>query len=132
MNRRAVRFRTSLSARIQYGVVKMDCELQDLSSSGARIALPPDIPLPHRFDLSIPERGETLACRLVWFEAGQCGVEFIDQTVHSDLPRRVLALEAEIAALRSELQDIRLELRASPPVPAERHKPRLLRSALKP
>lgn len=121
MNRRAIRLRTLLSARIIHGVIKIDCEVRDISTCGARLALPAGVPLPHRFDLYIRQRGETHACRLVWFSEGQCGVEFVDpsaaplpQDAESNLSNRILSLEAEVVSLRKQLEQVRLEIHGRP------------------
>ena len=121
MNRRAIRLRTLLSARIVHGTIEIDCEVRDISTCGARLALPAGVPLPHRFVLCLRQRGETHACRLVWFTEGQCGVEFIEPAAapqphesEANLANRVLHLEAEVAALRKQLEQVRGEVQARP------------------
>ena len=119
MNRRAIRLRTLLSARISFGAIEVDCEVRDISTCGARLALPPGVPLPHHFDLFILQRRQTRKCRLVWFSEGQCGVEFLDQEIAPDareseptLFSRMAQLEAELALMRNELREVRRELQA--------------------
>ncbi len=117
--RKAVRVRSLLGATIIHsdGAMKIECHVRDISKSGARLSLSPHILLPQQFDLYIAQRRETHPCRLVWFNEGQCGVEFLDQRPEPapapaampglDLMARLMQLEAENATLRAEVDRLR-------------------------
>jgi hypothetical protein len=54
------------------------CVLVDISTTGARLRVPPDVIIPDRFRLSVAALSLGKACRLRWRRANEVGVEFDD------------------------------------------------------
>ena len=66
--------------RIKLGMFKsIDCEVADLSSSGAQLTVPANIELPDTFQLSIKGSGKrrVYKCSKRWSRDNVTGVEFI-------------------------------------------------------
>ena len=54
----------------------LDCEVRNLSSTGARVATPNTSDLPDRLTMTF-DSGRTLrACRIVWRKPNEAGLEF--------------------------------------------------------
>ena len=90
----------------------MDCQVRNISPTGARLALSDTVALPEEFDLHVPQKGRTYRARLRWRDKDSIGVELVaDQApvqapaqaprqAQADLARRVAELETENATLR--------------------------------
>ena len=59
--------------------------------------------LPERFEISIPQQGETLAARITWRRGEELGIVFVGAEASQDLAERVRVLETENAELRKLL-----------------------------
>ncbi|MET0532005.1 MAG: PilZ domain-containing protein [Microvirga sp.] len=55
----------------------LECAVQDLSSSGAKLAFASPEGIPFEFDLEIPTKGSRQRARLVWRQGSICGVRFL-------------------------------------------------------
>ena len=74
--RRSPRIPVQIEARVQFSgtASKIECVIRDLSSTGAGLSLPDDIPLPEAFRLERLDTGEHHHSRLVWSRGRRCGV----------------------------------------------------------
>jgi hypothetical protein len=70
------------------------------------LALPSSQGVPEMFDLRIPQRNETIPCRVRWRRQDGVGVEFN----LPPSPKQVATLEAEIARLREIIEQLKAEL----------------------
>lgn len=97
---RAERVRTILGARAIFnnGRSTIDCQIRNLSETGARLALNEGLSLPGAFDLEAPSRNKTWRVLLRWRTKDAAGVQFVD-----DGARKVAgAADDELTALRNE------------------------------
>ena len=112
-HRSATRARSFLKAQIRFnnGMSTMDCIIRDLSDGGARLEISDSVAIPSSFDLYIPKKDETRRASVHWRTAEQVGVAFHDASdVKIERPEvmdRVARLEAEVAALRQLVEDMR-------------------------
>ena len=106
------RLRSLIAATILYnnGQSTLDCVIRNLSEDGAKLAVPAEIALPDRFELAIPQRNKLYRAAMVWRRADEVGISLEDPCTAPDEPasdavlrRRVRALEAEIAQLKSRI-----------------------------
>jgi hypothetical protein len=77
--RRAKRRRVKLTAMIyaRDGRVIAECEVRDVSATGAQLALPREIDLPREFVLSLAQAGQVRRrCKKVWQFSILAGVAF--------------------------------------------------------
>jgi hypothetical protein len=98
----------------------IDCLIRDYSEQGARLKFSEAANIPEAIELYIPNKEEIHRARVEWRTGNEMGVSFGEE-VHSpstvpdaaqgDLPTRVLRLEAEVAALRRIVNDLRAEHR---------------------
>ena len=113
--RRAPRIRSLIGARIVFnnGLATVDCLIRDVSETGAKLIVSSPVPLPDRFELTVPQKGTTRRVRVVWRRATEIGVRFEDEQApeqasapqsEAALKRRIRALEAEVARLQSRIQ----------------------------
>ena len=79
--RRSPRIPVQIEARVQFSgaASEIECVIRDLSSTGAGLTLPDDIPLPEAFRLERLDTGEHHHSRLVWSRGRRCGVSFQTQ-----------------------------------------------------
>ena len=54
-----------------------DCQVLDLSGSGARLAVKPEGLIPDTFILRLRRTGDRKCCSVVWRAGDQIGVEFL-------------------------------------------------------
>jgi hypothetical protein len=107
----------------------LDCAIRNISETGARLVLSDSVTLPQEFDLHVPHRGRTYRARLRWRDADSVGVELFanEEAVAAaerdrapPKPRMAQDIEAENAALRAEVHELRRMLEAAGvPVPAQ-------------
>ena len=75
------------------------------------------VTLPEEFDIEVPQRGRTYRARLCWRDEQSAGIEFVLDTTESsgraDSNGRIAELEAENAALRLRIFDLREKLDAA-------------------
>jgi hypothetical protein len=76
--RRHRRREAAFRARIVFcnGSTAVPCLVQNISSSGAKLALVTAVDLPWHFELEIPQLALKVEARVVWRRAEQCGVTF--------------------------------------------------------
>lgn len=56
----------------------VECTVRDFSPSGARIALTGNATIPDHFCLVIPKKDQEFVARLVWCNAHEAGLSFIE------------------------------------------------------
>lgn len=114
--RKQPRSRSMLGAQIVFNdnATKIECRVRNISPTGVKIAVGEYLAFPARFELQVPQRGETYEARLVWRHSDEAGLEFVTNepasTSPEDLARRVQQLEAENAALRRKANDLKAQL----------------------
>ena len=80
-----------------------DCQILDLSPTGARIKIDPGADLPEMFNIFIPARAETRVCKLRWNRDGQIGVEFVgNEQITTNVA--LIELNARMAKLEARLE----------------------------
>jgi hypothetical protein len=120
--RSSSRQKSFLQGRIYYNNRRstVDCLIRDLSEAGARLKLSEAITVPEAMELYIPNREEVHRARVEWRSGNEMGVSFGDEVrapsvapdaAQADLPTRVQRLEAEVAALRRIINELRAENR---------------------
>jgi PilZ domain len=94
----------------------MDCLIRDLSEEGARIIFSHTVNVPEVIELYIPQREQTVRARVKWRHGDEVGLDFSDHVraraapEESDLGKRVAQLEADVAALRRFIKQLKREL----------------------
>jgi hypothetical protein len=108
--RKLARNRTFLGGVIAFNhrSSTMDCLVRNLSAEGAKISFNNTAAVPGEFDLLIKQKGCSLRARLVWRQAGEAGITFMNESVAGapiplDWARRLRDCEADNAALRRRL-----------------------------
>jgi len=99
----------------------VDCLIRDYSDTGARLRFSEAANVPEAIELYIPNKDEFHRARIEWRSGNEMGVSFGDEirapsitpeaAAQGDLPTRVQRLEAEVAALRRIVNDLRAENR---------------------
>ena len=78
LDRREVRCQVQAEGRIRLGWRKwVSCEIRDISSGGARIAVADEVDLPEQFHLESDLFEGRKACMRRWEFGSETGVEFI-------------------------------------------------------
>ncbi|MDP2355479.1 MAG: PilZ domain-containing protein [Beijerinckiaceae bacterium] len=77
---RAARSRTLIGARAMFneGRSSLDCQIRNLSATGARLNFESTLGLPNTFVLEIPSRGQLVAVAVRWRKEAAVGVEFVE------------------------------------------------------
>ena len=95
----------------------LDCLIRDISPCGARLVFSDAVTTPDQLDLYIPQKEQTLRTQVVWRHGQEIGVAFaqgaqVDNALAEggDLGERVQRLEAEMAALKRMLKQIKSEV----------------------
>jgi hypothetical protein len=95
----------------------VDCLIRDLSEQGARVIFSEAVNVPDAVELYIPQKEETLRAHVQWRHGDEAGLAFPDGLSSrdvvpdaGDLAQRVAHLEAEVAALRRALKQLKNEL----------------------
>lgn len=94
----------------------VDCLIRDISDVGARVVFSDTVAVPDAVELYIPQKEQTLRAHVQWRHGEELGLAFVDagsQPRRSDgveLVNRVTKLEAEVAALRRMLKQLKSEL----------------------
>ncbi len=109
--RRLDRVRTILAAQaiLGRGLPDIDCQIKDLSDTGARLYVDSKTFLPEQFELRIPKKNVSRVAQVRWRNGTLVGVQFIlDRwTVErSDPVARIHQLEAENADLRRRVAEM--------------------------
>lgn len=112
--RTAERVRTIFAGRavIGAGFADVNCQVKDLSATGARIAVPERTVIPDHFELHIPTRGIESRVTVRWREGRMLGVTFAGEhhAQPGDQSARVRELEAEVRDLRRRLAEMSARL----------------------
>jgi hypothetical protein len=121
--RRHPRQKSFLQGRIFYNNRRssVDCLIRDYSDSGARLKFSEAITVPEVMELHVPNRDEMYRARVEWRNGNEMGVSFADEAhspaiapdaaAQGDLTARIQKLEAEVAALRRIVNELRAEHR---------------------
>jgi hypothetical protein len=102
--RRSTRSKALIGALALFneGRLSVECQIRDISSTGAKLLISSMIPLPHEFMLQVPSRGQTYKVVLRRRHGDQAGVEFVDQCA--------LAPEMAVAVFDMTLDQLRDEV----------------------
>ena len=125
VERRAVsRQKSFLQGRIYFNHRRssVDCLIRDFSENGARLRFAEAANVPEAIELYIPNKDEFHRARVEWRSGNEMGVSFGDEVrspsvvpepaaAQGDLPTRVQRLEAEVAALKRIVNELRAEHR---------------------
>jgi len=93
----------------------VDCLIRDISDVGARVVFSDTVAVPDAVELYIPQKEQTLRAHVQWRHGEELGLAFTDAGSQpnrsaDELVDRVTKLEAEVAALRRMLKQIKSEL----------------------
>ena len=95
----------------------VDCLIRDISDVGARVVFSDTVAVPDAVELYIPQKEQTLRAHVQWRHGEELGLAFLDAGAQpnragggAELVERVSKLEAEVAALRRMLKQIKSEL----------------------
>ena len=94
----------------------VDCLIRDISDVGARVVFSDTVAVPDAVELYIPQKEQTLRAHVQWRHGEELGLAFIDagaqpnRSADGELVERVSKLEAEVAALRRMLKQLKSEL----------------------
>ena len=94
----------------------VDCLIRDISDVGARVVFSDTVAVPDAVELYIPQKEQTLRAHVQWRHGEELGLAFIDagaqpnRSADGELVERVSKLEAEVAALRRILKQLKSEL----------------------
>lgn len=110
---RAERVRTILGARAIFngGRSAIDCQIRNMSETGAKLTLDEGLSLPPTFDLEVPARNKIFRVMLRWRTKDAAGVQFVDEglkarAAQGDVADELVALRNENAALRRRVADL--------------------------
>ncbi len=114
-SRKTERSRAILGATVIYNNKNstVECQIRNISKTGARLSISDTVSLPEEFDIEVPQKGKTYRARLCWRDESSAGIEFVLEAAASPAPGlqgRVAELEAENAALRLRIFDLRERL----------------------
>lgn len=75
---RAARSRTLIGARALFndGRSSFDCQIRNMSATGARLSFESTVGLPNTFVLEIPSRGQLINVIVKWRRVAAVGVKF--------------------------------------------------------
>jgi len=91
----------------------MSCLVRDLADDGARIIFSQSVTIPETINLHIPQRDKTFRAKVQWRRGDEIGLALTaEETVaatsqESELIQRVAQLEAEIAALKRTIKQLK-------------------------
>ncbi|MDB5650150.1 MAG: type pilus assembly PilZ, partial [Hyphomicrobiales bacterium] len=110
---RAERVRTYIGARAVFnnGQSTMDCQVRNLSATGAKLSLSESVGLPSVFTLEIPSRQKSYRAELRWRSGESVGVEFVEPAASHDRQQAsgaddIEAVRAENAILRRRVGEL--------------------------
>jgi hypothetical protein len=121
--RSATRQKSFLQGRIYFNNRRssVDCLIRDYSETGARLKFSETAAVPEAIELYIPNKEEVHRARVEWRSGDEMGISFgevarspsvaPEAATSGDLATRVQALEAEVAALKRTLNDLRAGIR---------------------
>jgi hypothetical protein len=121
--RLSARQKSFLQGRIYFNNRRssVDCLIRDYSEAGARLKFSESIAVPEAIELYIPNKEEIHRARVEWRSGNEMGVSFGEEArapsvvpeaaPQGDLATRVQMLEAEVAALKRIVNELRSGLR---------------------
>ena len=108
--RKSTRSRTYFGGTIAFNKRKstMDCQVRNVSPSGAKIVLTNAAVIPDQFDLTIARKDRSFSARMVWRGLNEAGVAFVSEyeqavPIPLEWAKRLRDCEAEKAALQKRL-----------------------------
>jgi hypothetical protein len=111
--RKAVRTRTLLGGRIAFNncASTMDCEVRNLSSSGAKVTFTNTAVVPNQFDLKIARKEQSFRARMVWRAPNEAGIAFLSEydrqvPVSLEWAKRLRNCEAEKTILHRRIAEL--------------------------
>lgn len=108
------RTRTFVAGRLVFGAgaIAAECGIRNLSSTGAKLVVDAEIPLPSEFALEIPSKNRSHKAKIAWRHGDEVGVAFeiVPAAAPSDPAARIAELEAENARLRKQVKRLQSEL----------------------
>lgn len=117
--RTKVRRRCLLAAKISFdkGLTQCECEIRNISESGARLKIGTAVSLPRFFHLFIFAQQRRLHAELKWRSESEAGIQFCDEAADgassdyrdedaASLRRRIRELEAEVGRLHSRIAQL--------------------------
>ena len=128
-DRKRDRVRTILGAHVIFNNKNstVDCQIRNISSSGARLSISDAVSLPEEFDLDVPQKGRVYRARLCWRDATGAGIAFLPDAgaaAPTDSAASLRELEAENARLKLQILELNRKLEAmtgaAPAASAER------------
>jgi hypothetical protein len=115
--RRAPRFRALLIASIvTRDRVPLNCTVNQLSATGARLSIATTIVLPEEFEIAIPQKNIACHARLVWREGDQAGIDFSaaqqerGEPARADRDPETGELRLAVTRLKAENQQLRAQI----------------------
>ena len=120
--RASARQKSFLQGRIYFNNRRssVDCLIRDYSEPGARLKFSESVAVPEAIELYIPNKEEIHRARVEWRSGNEMGVSFGEEArslpsrltaAQGDLATRVQALEAEVAALKRLVNELRAGIR---------------------
>ena len=78
-NRRATRQRVLKTVKVYRlnGAHAVDCQMRDLSETGARLIIKDQLALPNEFKLVLPSDGSMQTAKVVWRKGDLAGIVFL-------------------------------------------------------
>jgi hypothetical protein len=77
--RKCSRMRALKGAKLIVGKTQVfDCVVHNLTAQGARIEIPNTVPLPARLQITFNDGRLSRACRIVWREFSEAGLEYAE------------------------------------------------------
>lgn len=109
------RARTFIKGRLMFGagVMSADCDVRNLSPTGAKIMVDEEIPIPNEFTLDLPSKSRSFKATVAWRHGDEVGLAFEPEAAPADPAdpqARITQLEAENAKLRSQIRRLQGEL----------------------
>jgi hypothetical protein len=88
------------------GLQSIDCKIRSISAKGAKLEIEPSTPIPDGFELYIPERDRRYKANLVWRDAKNVEVQFLERYSKNDQGDEVSDLEEKNRRLRSAVKTL--------------------------
>ena len=88
-NRRATRTRVLKTVKIYRlnGAHAVDCQVRDISETGARIVIKDQLALPNEFKFVVPSEDSTRIAKVVWRKGDLAGIVFLSERTIAPTPR---------------------------------------------
>lgn len=115
--RKAMRQKSFLRGTVYFNNRRsaLDCLIRDISDYGARLIFSGTVTLPDMIELHVPQKEHTSRARVIWRHGREVGVAFAQHVSMEgiaeggELSERVQRLEAEVAALKRLVRQLKAE-----------------------